>query len=392
MSLFTKLFPRASVSQVTGSYMEMLTGYQPVFRTFRGGIYEAELCRACIHAFATHASKLKPVITGARKDLGLILENQPNPWMDTSKFLYKVATILENENTAFIIPLYDKYYEKILGVYPVQSTSASIIERDGVQYVAFSFASGKRAAVELDRVGIMNKFFYQREFFGDNNDVLYGTLELMETQQQGISEGIKQSAAIRFLGRLTNTLKPADIEAERARWNKTNLSSKNNGGIALADGKYAEVRQIESKPYVINADELEAVRQNVFNYFGCNKEILQNSFTPQQWDAYYEGKVEPFALQLSLVLTNMLFSNEQKTRGNKVQFTSNRLQYASPEQKLNVVVQLIDRGLMSRNEGREIFNMEPVAGGDEYVIRAEYVNADKKLEVSEDQEGNDAQE
>ena len=64
MSLFEKLFPKAAVDAVTTSYFRTLTGYQPVFKTFNGGIYEAELCRASIHAIATHCSKLKPEVYG----------------------------------------------------------------------------------------------------------------------------------------------------------------------------------------------------------------------------------------------------------------------------------------------------------------------------------------
>ena len=121
------------------------------------------------------------------------------------------------------------------------------------------------------------------------------------------------------------------------------------------------------------------VKASVFDYFGVNEKVLQNNFTPDEWAAFYEANIEPFALQLSLVLSNMLFTNEQKVRGNSVQFTSNRLQYASTKEKLNVVVGLTDRGMMSRNEGREVFNLEPIEGGDDYIIRGEYYNADEKV-------------
>lgn len=382
MGLFNKLFPRTSVSQATGGFFETLTGYQPVFRTFHGGIYEAELCRACIHAFATHSSKLKPVVTGARKDLGGILETSPNPWMDTTKFLYKIATILETETTVFIVPVYDKYFQRIVGFYPVQPTAAEIREKDGETFTVFTFANGKRAAIEFGNTGIVNKFFYKHEFFGDGNGALMDTLDVIKTQQQGISEGIKQSATIRFLGRLANVIKDKGIEEERKRWNANNLSVSNNGGIALVDGKYSDIQKIDSKPYTIDADQIKAIEENVFNYFGCNKEILQNSFNSQQWNAYYEGKIEPFALQLSLVLTNLAYTAEQRTRGNRIQFTANRLQYASNEEKLKVGTDGIDRGFLSRNEVREIFNLEPIDGGDEYVIRAEYVKAGRGTEES----------
>ena len=383
MSLFTKLFPKQSVSDVTAGYIQTLTGYQPVFRSFKGGIYESELCRASIHAVATHCSKLKPVISGTRKDLKTILEYMPNPYMDTTKFLYKIATILETENTAFIVPMFDKYYEKIVGFYPAQPSQAEVRARGNEEYIVFNFASGSRAAIERDLVGVMTKFFYKHDFFGETNAALAPTLNLLNIENQGIEEGIKQGATVRFLGKLGSVLKPGDVEAERKQWAKYNLSMENNGGIALFDAKYSEVKQIESRPYIVDPVQVKEIKANVFDYFGVNEKILQNNFTPEEWAAFYEAKIEPFALQLSLVLSNMLFTQEQKTRGNSVQFTSNRLQYASTSEKLNVVASLTDRGMMSRNEGREVFNMEPIEGGDDYIIRGEYYNADEKVNSEE---------
>ena len=47
--------------------------------------------------------------------------------------------------------------------------------------------------------------------------------------------------------------------------------------------------------------------------------------------------------------------------------------------KLNVSSQLIDRGVMSINDVREIWNLPPVDGGDTRIIRGEYYNTDDKL-------------
>ena len=35
-------------------YFELLDGYTPVFTTYEGGVYEMELTRACVQAFALH--------------------------------------------------------------------------------------------------------------------------------------------------------------------------------------------------------------------------------------------------------------------------------------------------------------------------------------------------
>ena len=141
---------------------------------------------------------------------------------------------------------------------------------------------------------------------------------------------------------------------------------------------------------------MEQINENVFNYFGTNANILQNKYSEDEWNAYYEGKIEPFALQLSLVMSNMTFTARELSFGNAITFTANRLQYASNQTKLNISTQLFDRGLMSRNDVMDIWNMAHVEDGDKYYIRKEYAeiselgkeigNADKQGEGIQDNE------
>ena len=88
--------------------------------------------------------------------------------------------------------------------------------------------------------------------------------------------------------------------------------------------------------------------------------------------AYYEGKIEPFAIQLSLVMSNMTYTARELSFGNAITFTANRLQYASNQTKLNISTQLFDRGLLNRNGVMDIWNMAHVEGGEKYYIRKEY--------------------
>lgn len=100
------------------------------------------------------------------------------------------------------------------------------------------------------------------------------------------------------------------------------------------------------------------------------------------WNAYYEGKIEPFAIQLSLVMTNMSFTERERACGNAIFFSANRLQYASNATKLSVSTQLFDRALLNRNGVMDIWNMAHVEDGEKYYIRKEYT------EVSELQNSN----
>ncbi len=369
-------------------YFELLHAYQPAFTSFEGGLYEMDLTRAAIHSFATHVSKLKPEVNGPGNEaFARMLQYKPNRYQDTTKYLYRTATIFLVQNNAFVVPLYGRDMETITGYYTVMPTAAKLKKVNGVLYLTYDYGIGGSGAIEFDKVGILNQFQYKSDIFGENNRALQPTMELLDTQNQGIIEGVKSSASIRFLAKLAMSLKGKDIEEERKRFVENNLAVKNNGGVLLIDQKYEDVKQLESKPYVVDADQMAQIKENVFNYFGTNEKILQNKYTSNEWNAYYEGKIEPFAIQLSLVLSNMTFTPREIAFGNNIIFTANRLQYLSNEEKLNTVTQLFDRGFLTHNEGLEIFNMPGIGeAGDKRYIRKEYAEAGE-IEPHEVEEG-----
>ena len=145
----------------------------------------------------------------------------------------------------------------------------------------------------------------------------------------------------------------------------------------MFDAKYSDVKQIDSKPFIVDAEQMKLIQTNVYNYFGVNEDILQNKFDENKWNAFYEGKVEPFALQLGLVLSNMTFTKKELSFGNALILTSNRMQYASNTTKLQVASQMFDRGIFSQNDIFDIFNMPHIEGGDKRYIRREYVEVSK---------------
>ena len=355
----------------------MLNGYIPVFTSAPESVYEMELTRAAIHSFATFCSKLKPEISGsAKKHLENVLQYRPNPFMDTSKFLYRLATILSVNNTAFIVPMEDETGNTI-GLFPIVPQNCEVLEYRGKPYLRYTFSNGKRAAIEFERVGVLTQFQYENDFFGEDNAALKPTMQLIHTQNEGIINGVKNSARIRFLAKVATMLKPEDIQKERERFTEDNLSSENKSGMIIYDNKFSEIKQVDSKPFTVNAPQMQQIAENVYKYFGTNAAILENKYTEDEWAAYYEGKIEPFAIQLSLVVSNMLFTPREISFGNNVTFTANRLQYASNASKLNISTQLFDRGLINRNGVMDIWNMAHVEGGEKYYIRKEYTEVDQ---------------
>ena len=192
MGVFETIFRRPRNNLVPTGYFKMLNGYTPVFTNAPESVYEMEITRAAIHSFATFCSKLKPEITGsAKKHLERTLQFRPNPFQDTTKFLYRLATILAVNNTAFIVPLEDEF-GGIAGYYPLLPQNCEVLEVGGAPFLRYTFSNGQRAAIEFDRVGILTQFQYSDDFFGEDNRALRPTMQLIHANNQGIINGVKK--------------------------------------------------------------------------------------------------------------------------------------------------------------------------------------------------------
>lgn len=388
MGLFNNIRKKENIQKGVEEYFKLLNAYTPCFSTFEGGLYEMELTRAAVNSFATHCSKLQPVVNGVDNEvLQRRLKYKPNALMDTKKYLARLATGYAVNNNVFIAPIYDNK-QNIIGFYPMISEKATIVSDNGVKFLRYKMSDSDYVAIELERCGIMNQMQFRDELFGETNFALRPTLELMHTQNEAIKNGVKQSANIRFLAKLASTLKPSDIALERKRFSEENLSSENSGGVMLIDQKYQDVKQLTNNPFIVDSEQMKLIRENVFNYFGTNEKILQNKYTSNEWNAYYESKIEPFAIEASLVHTNMTFTEREIAFGNEIIFAANRMQYLSNEEKLQTVTQLFDRGFLTHNEGREILNLTPVEDGDKRYIRKEYALSEYEEQKGEEENAN----
>ena len=386
MGLFDKIFGNRKERQGAYQTFKMLTGYAPVFKSWGGEIYESELVRAAIDARARHISKLEIAVTGtAKPDLQAKLRVGPNEFQTWGQFLYRLSTILDCQTTAIIVPVIDKD-GKTTGIFPVLPEREEIVQYLGKPFLRMKFKD-HTAAIELDRVGIMSKYQYRNDFFGEGNHALKPTMELVHVQNKGIEEGVKSSASFRFMATSKNWSNDADLAKERDRFVQSSFNG-GDGGVLLWPNTVTDVKQINSTPFVVDADQMKVIRNNVFDYFGVNEDVLQNKSYGDSWSAFYEGAIEPFAIQLSDVLTKMFFTVRERELGTKVTATANRLQYMSNQDKLNVSSQMLDRGILSINDVRTIWNMPPVDGGDVRIIRGEYYSADEKVAAAAEGESN----
>lgn len=379
---------RPKVNQEKMQTFKMLNGYAPKFTSWGGEIYESELVRAAINARAIHVSKLKFEVKGSAKPaLQSKLAKGPNQFQTWSQFLYRVSTILDIHNTAFLVPIFDKYGE-VSGMFCPLPSRTEVVQYGDKPYLRYEFGWGERASIELENCGILTKFQYKSDFFGESNHALFPTMDLIHMQNQGIEEGVKSAATYRFYAQVNNFAKAEDLAKERKRFSEENFSKDaEGGGLLLFPNTYQNINQVKSDPYVVPADEMKLINYNVYHYFMVNEDILTNKAYGDAWMAFYEGAIEPFAIQFSEVVTKMLFTFREQGSGNMVMLTANRMMYLANKDKLSVSSELLDRGVISINDVREMWNLPPVDGGDVRIIRGEYYDADTKLqEDSEDSE------
>ena len=378
MGMFERIFGRREqpAALKNAQIFKMLEGYTPAWTTWRGSIYESELIRASLDAWGRHAGKLKVNVKGsAMPALQSRLKVRPNAFQEWSKFQYQTATILGVRNNAFLVKTRaeDDTPTGIINIIPERW---ELVEFQDEPWIRFYLSGNKRRAERLAEVGILTRMQYKSELFGENNEAMKPVLDLITMQRQGITEGIKNGNSYRFWAKSDNWADDEDLGEEMERYNKFTFGNKKTaGGVLLFPNTYDDIHEMKASGYAINKDEQEHIKTNVCDYFGVNEDILQNKAFGDQWLAFYEGFVEWFAIQLSEVISGMLFTERERSGfGNQVFFSANRLQYMSNADKLNAVTQLGDRGLATRNEMREILNLPPLPEpyGSQIPTRGEY--------------------
>lgn len=382
MSLFDRIFrPKEATKSETvlngnRALFYELNNYRPVFTDWKGEIYEMLQVRAAIDARARHISKLKVELRGtAQPSLQSKMMQGPNQWQTYSQFLYRLSTILDIHNTAFVVPVFDAGMV-ITGYYPVLPKRCEIVEFKGEPWLRYKFSHGDTAAVELRKCAILNKFQYKDDFFGENNNALDETLKLIDIQNQSVEEGAKNAASYRFMAQVNNFTKADDLKNERVRFSQENLTKDAEaGGLLLFPNTYQNIQQIKTNNFELDPEQTKLIDDNVYKYFGVNDKILKNEANSDELDAFFNGAIEPFAIQFSDAMTKAIFSERERANGSKLIANANRLQYMTTSQKVQMAQQMLDRGVMSINEARELFNYLPVEGGDVRTIRGEYKNS-----------------
>ena len=368
MGIFQNLFKSVKNDQnKTYTQFQEIGTYKSYFGSFGNNIYMSDDVRSCIRALSEHTSKANPRCTD--KNVYNLLSLRPNKFMNGKDFLAKTRNLLEIYNTAFIFIDRDQRGQTV-ALYPIPYQTFEAVQYKGDLFVQFQFAGTgvQKLTVPWADLAVLRKDYLMSDIAGESNAPLLGTLDIQRTLDQGLKNAVKSTSNLRGILKSTKgMLSPEVLKEQKDNFVRDYMNIDNSGGIASLDATQ-EFKEINIKPTTASAEEQKAYTDRVYRYFGVNEKIIKSNYTESDYDAFYESRIEPFLVALSLELTYKIFTERERAFGNEVWYESNRLQFASAKTKISMVA-LVDRGLMTPNEFRALFNMSPYDGGDEFVLR-----------------------
>ena len=405
MGWLDKLFKKNTKSII---YADTLNGYTPIFSQFGQNIFASDVVQQAINCIVQEMKKLQPThilkknktepipISGQVQN---ILDN-PNSVMTTADFIEKIIWLLFFNYNAFIIPTYYLIENKngtqkkiYTGLYPVQPSQVDFIQDNaGVLAIKMRFANGYETTLDYSDVIHIRYKYSVNEFMGGNesgqpdNEALLRTLNLNNDLLTGVSRAIKASYAINGVIKY-NTLMEDSALKENLKELEKKLANNESGFLPL-DLK-GEFIPIENKSQLVDEETLKFIDTKILRHYGVPLCILLGDYTKAQYEAFYQKTLEPLIVTLSQAFTKALFSSNQLTRGNEIQFYPKDLIFMTVEQKLEMVRLLGDSGSLYENEKRVAFGLKPLSELEGVRMQSlNYVNTSiaEKYQLSENNE------
>ena len=388
MGFFGKVKQLIHNSRTDKVRMQMVIEQGNGFYAWDGKLYKSDIVRACIRPYAKAAGKMIPkhirrdavgIKVNPEPYIRFLLE-EPNPYMGWQAYAMKMATRLKLNGNAFALIIRDENgYPTQL--YPIPCVMAEAKYEEGQLLLKFTFKNGKSNTFDYRDIIHLREDFNENEIFGTSPlESLTDLMEVINMSDQSVVKAVKNGGIVRWLLKFHTALKPEDIKNNVNTFVENYLSVESDTlGVAGADAS-ADVEQIQPHDYVPNAALIDRATERVYSFFNTNKKIVQSNYTENEWTAYYEAELEPFAEQCRQEYTRKLFSRRERGFGNEIVIEAYSLQCASLTTKLNLV-QMVDRGALTPNEWRSILNLVPIEGGDKPIRRldTETVNETKML-------------
>jgi len=393
--MFAGIFGKKGKEQPQAlNLFKMLNGSIPTVSNTNGEVYYNYLMRACLRAIATHVAKADVshirTVNGdtipQNSDIANLLGGQPNPFMNSSEFIFKLTTNLLIHNNAFIY-IKEDALGNIEGLYPLNSSfvtymesSDSGVDDTGNLFVKFNFRGGQQVIAPFEQIIHIKRDYFENDLMGSYNDTaLYPLLQLCNTVHNGIINAVANAPAnLRGSLHFSGVLKLSDVKKKADAIMGKFFDIQNNSGIIVTDSETGEFKPFENKAILLDAAQMETIQKQVFGYFNISEKIVFSTYNEDELSAFYTSIISPLLKQFGEAFTFKLFTDRERGYGNKILFTSSKLQYTSDKTKVAIVQYLAPTGALTINEMRELFGLGAIEGGERRVESLNFVDVSIK--------------
>ena len=356
-----------------------LDGYLPIYSQFGTNIYASDVVQQALKCIVDEMKKLNPKHvryvksdpTPVKSDIQNVLEN-PNKLMTTSEFIEKVCWLLLMNYNAFIIPTYYVWQDEKTGqerrryeaLYPINPTQVDFIEdKSGRLFVHFLFWNGYDTTIAYDDVIHIKYNYSVNQYMGGNimgqpdHEALLGTLDLNSTLLQGVAKAMKASYAVNGVVKY-NTLMDGGKTEQALLELERKLNNSESGFLPL-DLK-ADFTPLQNRTQIVDDNTLKFIDEKILRNFGVPLCILEGDYTKEQYEAFYQKTLEPIIVAMSQAFTKKIFSDRERSFGNRIELYPKELIFMTVSQTLEMIDLLAPTGAMYENEKRVALGLPPL--------------------------------
>lgn len=367
------------------SKIQALNVFSPNFSNEAKAEFNATFV-AAVNAHANFISKIKPVVylkdapAENRAGLNKIISLKPNPLMNAAQFYKAIAKSYFQDNLVLIWPEFE--INKLTGrrelknLWPLDIDSVTTaVSNDGRTVLEFT-VGGKKYYEFIENLIVLQREYDISQLFKGKNEALKFTLKSIQTAYEGIEQAIKMSQYIRFIIRSTTLLNEEALKARQKEFAERLLGQ---DGVLYVSGS-EDIKEVNSSGKWLPSAELAELKNDVYEYLGITRAIVQGDYSEDKWQAYYERSIEPLTVELGQEFTLKLFSEDEINRGNNIRVITNPLQTASLQTRIKIAEAYEKLPMVVPNVICQLLYLPEQEGGDKPQASLAWVQSDKKNE------------
>lgn len=335
----------------------------------------------CADALARHISKLKIEVKNVLNDdatlsrfryLNYLLEYAPNETQTASNLLHALAYDYYFCGSCFAhLDWQDITRTRLRAIYPIEISNLQVASDDNGELVFSFLLSGKRVFADARDIVFVSHGARSGNPISTKNPALNKIMEILATNDEGMVKAIENANTIRFIisqpGNANEKMK-----LENQRMFEEQISSAKS---ALYVTNAASITQVNPTTKWIEDESVKELKNEIYAFFNVTADFVQSKYNENEWQAIFEGAIEPFIIALKQALTIKLFSRREFDVGNRIEIMSDPLQTASLQTRIKLAETYLKLPIIVPNIVNRLLYLPESENGNKEVQSLNYVNS-----------------